>query len=250
MTQEQDVIIKKNVSKFDEDVRQTGSYAYTAERLSARLANSRFSECIAHSFDFAGKTVLDLGCGDGTYTLEYPTLGVKEVVGVDPAGVAIEAANDKARKLGLDATVRFEVGNIYALESYLANNRFDCIVLRGVLHHLPDPERAIAGLAGFNGTIILLEPNGNNPVLKLLEKYSRYHIEHEERSFTPAVIHSWLIAADFRVCSSKVFNLVPMFCPDWMAKVLQAVGVFVERLPLLRDIACGQSIIVARHSDS
>lgn len=247
MAQEQDITTKRNVSQFDEDVRQTGSYAYTAERLSARLANSRFSECIAKSFDFTGKTVLDLGCGDGTYTLEFPALGVKEVIGVDPATVAIEAANIKARKLGINATVKFEVGNIYALESYLTDNRFDCIVLRGVLHHLSDPARAIVGLAAFKGTIIVLEPNGNNPVLKLLEKYSRYHIEHEERSFTPALIHTWLSAAGFRVCSSKVFNLVPMFCPDWMAKVLRGAGPLVERLPLLRGIACGQSIIVARH---
>lgn len=247
MTQEQDVTIKRNVSQFDEDVRQTGSYAYTTERLSARVANSRFSESIAKSFDFAGKAVLDLGCGDGTYTLEFETLGVKEVVGVDPASAAIEAANAKARKQGIDARVRFEVGNIYALEAYLVNNRFDCIVLRGVLHHLPDPARAIAGLASFNGTIVVLEPNGNNPVLKLLEKYSHYHIEHEERSFAPAQICSWLTDAGFRVCSNKVFNLVPMFCPDWMVKVLSMVGPFVERLPLVRSIACGQSIIVARH---
>jgi len=245
MDQEHDITVKKNVSQFDEDVRRTGSYAYTSDRLSSQLANSRHSESIANSFDFAGKKVLDLGCGDGTYTLEYPALGVKEVVGVDPAVVAIEAANEKARKLGLDATVKFEVGNIYALESYLVENRFDCIVLRGVLHHLPDPARAIAGLANFRGTIVVLEPNGNNPVLKVIEKTSRYHIEHEERSFSPALIQSWLTTAGFQITSCKLFNLVPMFCPDWMAKVLRVIGPFVERVPLLRHIACGSSIIVA-----
>lgn len=246
MIKEHDVIIKKNVSRFDEDVRQKGTYAYTTERLSARIANLRFSECIADNFDFVGKSVLDLGCGDGTYTLEFPAIGAKEVLGVDPAGAAIEVANVRSLDSGLDATVRFEVGNIYALEHYLADNRFDCIILRGVLHHLPDPARAIASLAPFSGTIIVLEPNGNNPILKLLEKYSRYHVEHEERSFSPSTIESWLTAAGFRVYSSKVFNLVPMFCPDWMAKVLRAVGPIVEWLPLIRGIACGQSIIAAR----
>lgn len=246
MTQAKEVTVKKNVSKFDDDVRKKGSYAYTTKRLSARYANLRTSESIAHSYDFAGKRVLDLGCGDGTYTLEFLSLGVKEVVGVDPASVAIEAANAKAQKLGLDVTVKFEVGNIYALEPYLAGNRFDCIVLRGVLHHLPDPVRAIAGLASFGGSIVVLEPNGNNPVLKLLEKFSRYHIEHEERSFSPTLIRSWLTKAGFRVYSSKVLNLMPTFCPDWMVNILRHVGPLVERLPLIRNIACGQIVIVAR----
>lgn len=246
MIQEKDITVKKNVSQFDEDVRQKGSYAYTIDRLSARIVNTRFSECIANSYDFSGKTVLDLGCGDGTYTLEFPALGVKEVVGVDPASEAIEAAKAKALKLGLDVTVKFKIGNIYSLEPFLLYNRFDCIVLRGVLHHLPDPARAISGLANFDGTIVVLEPNGNNPVLKLLEKFSHYHILHEERSFTPVLIYSWLTAAGFRIYSSKMLNLVPMFCPDWMAKALNFVGPMIERLPLVRDVICGQSIIVAR----
>jgi len=238
--------VKKNVSQFDEDVRQTGSYAYTTARLSAVYVNARFSETIASSYDFKNKRVLDLGCGDGTYTLEFPALGAKEVVGMDPARTAIEAANEKALKLNLDSKVRFEVGNIYALGPYLDKNKIDCIVLRGVLHHLPDPARAIAHLSTFNGTIVLLEPNGNNPVLKLLEKYSRYHILHEETSFPPRLIHTWLSSSGFRVCSSSVFNLVPMFCPDRMVDILRKIGYIAERLPLLRDIVCGQSIIVAR----
>lgn len=246
MTQSKSLTVKKNVHQFNEDVRKTGSYAYTSARFSARLVNARFSQCIAESYDFAGRTILDLGCGDGTYTLEFPSLGVKEVVGIDPAGVAIEAAKEKACKLGFDTTVKFEVGNIYALESYLAGNRFDCIVLRGVLHHLPDPARAITDLAAFSGTMVVLEPNGNNPILKLLERYSSYHRAHEERSFTPGTICSWLKKAGFRVHSKKMFNLVPMFCPDSMARVLSVVSPIVERLPLLRDVACGQTIIVAR----
>ena len=246
MTPELDVTTKENVSKFNEDVRQTGSYAYTSERLSARFANGRISKCIGDSFDFKDKTVLDLGCGDGTYTLEFVSFGVKKAVGIDPARVAVESANGKSRKLGLDATVKFEVGNIYALQSYLADNHFDCIVLRGVLHHLPDPARAISGLGNFTGTVIVLEPNGNNPLLKILEKFSRYHIDHEERSFSPSLIRSWLTDTGLHVHSCKVLNLVPFFCPNWMAKGLRIIEPIVEALPLVRVMACGQSIIVAQ----
>lgn len=238
--------IKQNVRRFDEDVREQGGYAYTGNRLSARLANGRISRSIAESFDFRGASVLDLGCGDGAYTIEFATLGIRQVVGLDPAAVAIEAAQAHAEALGVTDTVRFEVGNIYDLDKYLAPGRFDCIVIRGVLHHLPDPARALAGLATFEGTIIVLEPNGNNPVLKLLERFSHYHIEHEERSFRPSLICSWLTDAGLSVCSCRVLNLVPFFCPDWMASALRVVEPLIERLPLLRNIACGQAIITAR----
>lgn len=243
-------MIKANVGRFDGDVMANGSYAYTTDRLSARTANARLSECIGQAYDFAGKTVLDIGCGDGAYTVEFPALGVREVVGIDPAAEAIAAATERADALGVAGIARFEVGNVYALDPWLADGRFDCIVLRGVLHHLPDPARAIAGLASFAGTVLIVEPNGNNPVLKLIERYSRYHIEHEERSFAPALIRSWLRKAGYDIAQSKVVNLVPFFCPDWSVPLLRAAEGPIERLPLLRDIACGQSVIVARKGAS
>lgn len=246
MTKKYNINIKKNVNQFNEDTKTTGSYIYTTEKLSSRISNSRSSKCIAESFNFNGKTVLDVGCGDGTYTLEFPLLGVNSILGLDPAETAIETAKMKALERGLDNKVKFDVGNIYNLEDYIANNKLDCIILRGVLHHVPDPARAVAGLANFKGTVIVLEPNGNNPVLKLIEKYSHYHIIHEERSFSPSIIKSWLIAAGFKIYSKKVINIVPTFCPDWMAKILHTIEPLIEPIPLLRDIVCGQSVIVAR----
>lgn len=47
--------------------------------------------------------------------------------------------------------------------------------------------------------------------------------------------------------SSKVLNLASFFCPSWVTKALRSVRPDFERLPLVRDIACGQSIIMARH---
>ncbi|MDO9022986.1 class I SAM-dependent methyltransferase [Zwartia sp.] len=237
--------VKQNVQRFDNDVRESGGYAYTGNRLSARLANARISRSITESFDFQGCSVLDLGCGDGAYTVEFPSIGVRKIVGIDPAVGAIEAARARAQTLNMSDIVSFEVGNIYELDEYLISGRFDCIVIRGVLHHLPDPARALAGLSAFKGAVVVLEPNGNNPVLKLLERFSTYHIEHEERSFRPSQICDWLTTAGFTVRSSEVINLVPMFCPDFMAKVCRQVEPLVERIPLIRNVACGQSIIVA-----
>jgi 2-polyprenyl-3-methyl-5-hydroxy-6-metoxy-1,4-benzoquinol methylase len=237
---------KHNVRRFDSDVLETGSYVYTAERLSARTANARISRSVAEAFDFSGKIVLDVGCGDGAYTTEFPKLGTLRVLGVDPAAAAVEAAAARSKLMMLNDDVRFAVGNIYSLDSFLSEDRFDCIVVRGVLHHLPDPERAIAGLSSFDGTVVIVEPNGNNPVLKILERYSKYHVEHEERSFSPMLIRQWLRKAGFDDLQTKMINLVPFFCPDWMVSPLQHAERVAERLPLVRDVSCGQSVIVAR----
>lgn len=238
--------VKKNVQSFDNDVLVSGSYAYTQERLSSKTANANTSAAIAAAVPFAGKRVLDLGCGDGAYTVDFAALGVESVLGIDPVAAAVEAASARAKKLGVDAKVRFEVGNIYEIDGILREGGFDCIVLRGVLHHLPDPERAIATLAGFRGSVVVLEPNGLNPLLKLIERFSAYHVEHEERSFSPSLIRKWLRSAGFEIIETRVLNLVPIFCPDWMARSLNQVGPLVEHIPLLRDIACGQVLISAR----
>jgi SAM-dependent methyltransferase len=238
--------VKDNVSRFDEDVRRTGSYAYTAEKLSSRYANKRISDGIRAAYSFHGKRVLDLGCGDGTYSVEFFDFGADTVLGIDPAQVAVEAANKRAQAMGISDRAHFEVGNIYDLGPQLENREFDCVVLRGVLHHLPDPAKAVACVAPLAETLVILEPNGFNPVLKILERFSTYHIEHEERSFFSGTLKNWVNTAGMKVTHTSHFNLVPMFCPDWMARGCKAVEPLVEHIPLVREVGCGQCLIVAQ----
>lgn len=238
---------KKNVEQFNADVSADGSYSYTTiESLSGRFSNGRLSEAIATAFDYEGSRVLDLGCGDGAYTVEFAAYHPTNVLGVDPAELAVAAAKRRAIHANVDRIVRFQVGNIYDLYQILNLNDFDCIVIRGVLHHLPDPRKAILILKGFQGTVVVLEPNGNNPVLRLIEKFSKYHVEHEERSFFPIAINRWLREAGFELRTTRYVNLVPFFCPNWMARVLRVFEPLVERLPLIRNFVCGQVMITAK----
>lgn len=218
-------------------------------RLSCFIANTSISQAIYQAYHFKNRRVLDIGCGDGTYTFEFFDQGVMQIVGVDPAVKSIECANVKIANLDNASRrkISFVVGNIYELkEMEWGINHFDCIVLRGVLHHLPDAGNAIATLSDFRGTILVLEPNGWNPVLKVLEKVSAYHRAHEEQSFLPSTICGWLAEAGFINQSVRFINCVPMFCPDWMARLALAATPFIERLPLVRVFGCGQQLIVAR----
>jgi hypothetical protein len=79
-----------------------------------------------------------------------------------------------------------------------------------------------------------------------LEKVSTYHVEHEEQSFAPATLRRWCFRAGFASVSVQYLNLVPYFCPNWMARLGRLIGPVAERIPLLRQLCCGQCLIVAK----
>ncbi len=87
-----------------------------------------------------------------------------------------------------------------------------------------------------------MEPNGLNPVLKLIEKISPYHIEHEERSFLPATLKNWGESAGLNLEKIEYINLVPVFCPTPLVKLLKKIEPIVEAT-FLKYIMCGQLLL-------
>ncbi len=90
--------------------------------------------------DFEGMLLLDVGTGSGRHSLEASRLGA-QVVAVD-AGDAIDVARSN-----LPADVLTIQADAEALP--LAEHAFDMVMSIGVLHHLPDTERALAGLVRY-----------------------------------------------------------------------------------------------------
>ncbi len=231
---------KANVQVFDQDAAEGGYLYARQDRPSSVLANSRMTRAIFAATDFRGQRVVDIGCGDGAYTAPLKTqAGASYVLGIDPAQAAIELA--RGRAAGIDGC-EFVVGSIFDPPP---GQSFDIAVIRGVLHHLSEPERAVTAAMQMAKRIVVLEPNGTNPALKLIEKLSSYHREHEERSFLPGTIDFWIRAAGARVVRREFINLVPMFCSERVARTLRALEPFVERLPLANAVACGQYVVTA-----
>jgi hypothetical protein len=117
--------------------------------------------------------------------------------------------------------------------------------LRGVLHHLERPIEALGEAFRLAPVVVSIEPNGYNPVLKVLEKVSRYHRDHEEKSYLPLRLDRWVTTLRGVITCRQWIGFVPMFCPDWLAQTLKTIEPTIERLPCLNRICCGQYIFVA-----
>ena len=164
-------------------------------------------------------------------------------MGIDPVENGITSAR---AKYGDIANLQFECDDLYTMA--VPEEKYDIVVLRGVLHHLPDLSKGIARACLFGKKIIILEPNGYNPVMKIIEKTSKYHIEHEEQSFRPKLLRDKFIGNGGRVVKDEYVNLVALFCPDWLARICKFFEPLVESIPLVKHIACGQYCFVVEMS--
>ena len=83
----------------------------------------------------AGIDLLDVGCGAGLFAEPLARLGA-DVVGLDPAPAAIEAARAHAEETG--ARLAYRVGTVEELAA--EPRRFDVVSAMEVVEHAADPK--------------------------------------------------------------------------------------------------------------
>jgi SAM-dependent methyltransferase len=89
----------------------------------------------------AGQTVLDVGCGPGTITVDLAErVAPGSVVGIDASADIIAQASRYAADRGIQ-NVTFATGDAYALD--FADNSFDIVHAHQTLQHLGDPVAAL-----------------------------------------------------------------------------------------------------------
>jgi tRNA (mo5U34)-methyltransferase len=102
-----------------------------------RTKFERFSHAVPK--DLSGKSVLDIGCNAGFYSLEMKRRGASRVLGVDHDPRYLDQARFAAEVSGLD--IEFRQLEVYDVGSL--GETFDVVIFMGVLYHLRHPLLAL-----------------------------------------------------------------------------------------------------------
>jgi ubiquinone/menaquinone biosynthesis C-methylase UbiE len=110
-----------------------------ANRLFRRAMLVRYGKTLAGCQPIEGRTVIDVGCGPGHYSIALARAGAKKVLGLDFAAGMLKIARDRAQSYGVAEGCAFELGDFL---TYPLPERFDYAVVMGFMDYVADP-RAI-----------------------------------------------------------------------------------------------------------
>jgi SAM-dependent methyltransferase len=110
-------------------------------RLFRRSMKLRFVKSLEGCQPIEGRTVLDVGCGPGHYSISLAQRGAARVVGLDFAEGMLELARERALGAGVGDRCTFQSGDFLA---YGAADPFDYVVVMGFMDYMADPKSVVA----------------------------------------------------------------------------------------------------------
>lgn len=183
-----------------------------------------------------GMSVLDVGCGDGTFLMECLNRGASAVRGIEPSPAAADLASPILR------------GQIFigGHESFTDDSRYDLITLFQTIEHIRDPLEFFHEMFGFarpGGYLAVACHDYRSPVNRVLkDKSPIFDIEHLQ-VYSQTSIRKAMEAVGLKVISSKPYaNSYPV--SYWMR--LAPVPAKVKEAGLVRRGRLGRVPLTLR----
>jgi Methylase involved in ubiquinone/menaquinone biosynthesis len=183
-----------------------------------------------------GMTVLELGCGTGSFTRELARSGADIVaIDVSPELLEIAKANCSA------PNVQYQIQNAYSL-SY-SEAVFDSVVGSSVLHHLEIKEalRDVYRVLKTEGTIYFTEPNMLNPQIAIQKNIPwikrKLGDSPDETAFFRWPLRRLLEQTGYRDIRIDPFDFLHPKTPGAVIDRVNALGRFLESVPVISEFA-------------
>jgi len=154
--------------------------------------------------DFAGRVVLDVGCGKGRHIFLSTQFQAKEVVGIDLSD-AVESAFQNTRHFPNVHVVRAEAYNLPFAD------RFDLAYSIGVQHHLPDPKQRFLSMnkrvkPGDRAAIWVYGKEGNQWIESFVDPVRIHLTSKLPKAMTQAI--SFMLALPLLAALKLAYGLV------------------------------------------
>ena len=168
-------------------------------------------------------TLADIGCGTGSLTFELARFA-RKVIGVGLSSEMLKRARSVAQERSV-RNVEFRQGD--ALKLPLKSHSVDAAFCVMVLHFVPDPARAIAGLCRVvrsGGSVILVD------LVEHSQEWMREQMAHQWLGFDRGSIESWFRDAGAAVLD---YDLTGSYAGEKIARNgNRPVEIFVARASL------------------
>ena len=114
---------------------------------------ARYEIAMRESGDVTGKSILDIGCGSGVYSIELARRGARRVLGLDFSEPMLEIARRSAREAGVGPAVDFRRGEFLAHD--FGDETFDVTIAMGVFDYLEEAQPFLTKMARLSRGKIL-----------------------------------------------------------------------------------------------
>jgi 2-polyprenyl-3-methyl-5-hydroxy-6-metoxy-1,4-benzoquinol methylase len=136
-------------------------------RVFRKAVFQRYDITFDRAGDVTGKSVLDIGCGSGIYSVDFARRGAKRVVGVDFSSNMLEMARAEAKKEKVGDVCEFRQENF--LEAKV-DEKFDVVFAMGVFDYLPDPIPFLKKMVSVSRGRVIVSIPGHSIVRERLRK--------------------------------------------------------------------------------
>lgn len=111
-------------------------FANTLDQIFRKDMYERYTFTIEHCEPVKDRKFLDVGCGNGMYSLELARRGAAKVVGIDIAEVMIDLCRKSSQEKGFDDTCSFIQTDLL---DYKPDAKFDVSFGIGLFDYISDP---------------------------------------------------------------------------------------------------------------